>query len=131
MVHAKGDEPYSSREGWVTSDGRGVSELDEVDLVRILFEDDELRRVAEDVSYTPKQWGPDIVKAYRKKIQILTHAVDERDLRALRSLHLEQLKGDRAGTSSIRLNKQFRLILKFVSDSAGRVVIVVKMVDYH
>ena len=92
-----------STEGWVTSDGRGASELDEVDLVRILFEDDELRRVAE----------------------------DERDLRALRSLHLEQLKGDRAGTSSIRLNKQFRLILKFATDNDGRVVIVIEMVDYH
>lgn len=99
--------------------------------MRILFEDDELRRVAEDASYTPKQWGPNIAKAYRKKIQILTHAVDERDLRALRSLHLEQLKGDRAGTSSIRLSKQFRLILKFATDNDGRVVIVIEMVDYH
>ena len=102
-----------------------------MDLVRILFEDDELRRVAEDASYTPKQWGPNVAKAYRKKIQILTHAVDERDLRALRSLHLEQLKGDRAGTSSIRLSKQFRLILKFATDNDGRVVIVIEMVDYH
>lgn len=99
--------------------------------MRILFADDELRRVAEDASYTPKQWGSNIVKSYRKKIQILAHATDERDLRALRSLHLEQLKGDRAGTSSIRLNKQFRLILKFATDSDGRVVIVIEMVDYH
>lgn len=99
--------------------------------MRILFEDDELRRMAEDASYAPKRWGSNIVKAYRKKIQILAHAVDERDLRALRSLHLEQLKGDRAGTFSIRLNKQFRLILKFATDSDGRVVIVIEMVDYH
>lgn len=118
-------------EGWVTSDGRDASELDEVDLVRILFEDDELRRLAEDASYAPKQWGSDIVKAYRKKIQILRSVMDERDLRALRSLHLEQLKGNRAGTSSIRLNKQFRLILKFATDDEGRVVIVIEMVDYH
>lgn len=102
-----------------------------MDLVRILFEDDELRRMAEDASYAPKRWGSNIVKAYRKKIQILAHAVDERDLRALRSLHLEQLKGDRAGTFSIRLNKQFRLILKFATDSDGRVVIIIEMVDYH
>lgn len=94
----------------------------------INYDDDELRRLAEDVSYAPKQWGSDIVKAFRKKIQILAHAEDERDLRALRSLHLEQLKGDRAGTSSIRLNKQFRLILKFETDSESRVVIVIEMV---
>lgn len=87
--------------------------------------------MAEDASYAPKRWGSNIVKAYRKKIQILAHVVDERDLRALRSLHLEQLKGDRAGTFSIRLNKQFRLILKFATDSDGRVVIIIEMVDYH
>lgn len=81
--------------------------------------------------YIPKRWGSDIIKAYRKKIQILKGAVDERDLRAMRSLHLEQLKGDRAGSSSIRLNKQFRLILKFTTNSDGRVVIVIEMVDYH
>ncbi|MBD0855050.1 plasmid maintenance system killer protein [Corynebacterium striatum] len=102
-----------------------------MDLVRILFEDDELQRMAEDASYIPKRWGSDIIKAYRKKIQILKGAVDERDLRAMRSLHLEQLKGDRAGASSIRLNKQFRLILKFTTNSDGRVVIVIEMVDYH
>ncbi|WP_268876440.1 type II toxin-antitoxin system RelE/ParE family toxin [Corynebacterium yudongzhengii] len=72
-----------------------------------------------------------MVKAYRKKIPILVNAKDEHDLRALRSLHLKQLKGDRAGTSSIRLNKQFRLILKFTTDSDGCSVIVIDMVDYH
>ncbi len=99
--------------------------------MRILYKNDELRKAAEDASYTPKRWGPDIVKAYHKKIQILTAAADERDLRAMRSLRLEQLKGDRAGTSSIRLNKQFRLILKFATDSDGRLVIVIELVDYH
>lgn len=99
--------------------------------MHIRFEDDELRRAAEDTSYTPKRWGPDILKAYRKKIQILRSAADERDLRAMRSLNLEQLKGARSGTSSIRLNRQFRLILKFKSENDGRVVIVIELVDYH
>lgn len=99
--------------------------------MRILYKNEELRRIAEDASYTPKQWGSNILKAYRKKIQILANATDERDLRALRSLHLKQLKGDRNGTSSIRLNDQFRLILEFTTDSDGRMVIVIEMVDYH
>lgn len=102
-----------------------------MDLLRIVFEDDDLRRVAEDASYAPKRWGADIVKAYRKRIQVLRSAVDERDLYALRSLRLEQLSGDRAGTSSIRLNKQLRLIIKFRTDDDGRVVIVIELVDYH
>jgi len=103
----------------------------EVDRLRIVFEDDDLRRLAEDASYAPRRWGADIIKAYRKKIQVLRAATDERDLYALRSLHLEQLKGNRAGSSSIRLNDQFRLVIKFRTDDDGRVVIVIEMVDYH
>lgn len=99
--------------------------------LRVIFEDDGLRRLADDASYSPRRWGADIIKAYRKKIQILRAATDERDLYALRSLRLEKLKGDRAGTSSIRLNNQFRLIIKFETDETGRMVIVIEMVDYH
>ncbi|NLG45849.1 type II toxin-antitoxin system RelE/ParE family toxin [Gordonia sp. (in: high G+C Gram-positive bacteria)] len=99
--------------------------------MRIIFEDDTLQRAASDRQYRPKGWGPDVLTAYRKKIQILAAAVDERDLYALRSLRLEKLSGDRAGTSSIRLNKQYRLIIKFRTVADGRVVIVVEMVDYH
>ncbi|NLI84499.1 MAG: plasmid maintenance system killer protein [Propionibacterium sp.] len=102
-----------------------------MDRLRIVFEDDDLRRLAEDASYAPRRWGADIIKAYRKKIQVLRAATDERDLYALRSLHLEQLKGNRAGSSSIRLNDQFRLVIKFRTDDDGRVVIVIEMVDYH
>lgn len=99
--------------------------------MRIVFENDDLRRLAEDVSYVPRHWGADIIKAYRKKIQVLLAATDERDLYAMRSFRLEQLKGNRAGTSSIRLNDQFRLIIKFETDDKGRMVIVIEMVDYH
>ncbi|BAU97289.1 plasmid maintenance system killer protein [Corynebacterium suranareeae] len=99
--------------------------------MRVLFENEELQRAAEDPSYKPKRWSSDILKAYRRKIQFLRSAADERDLRALRSLNLEQLKGDRFGTSSIRLNKQYRLILKFLTEEDGRVVVVIELVDYH
>ena len=61
----------------------------------------------------------------------LRAATDERDLHAMRSLRLEQLKGNRAGTSSIRLNDQFRLIIRFKTNDEGRMVIVIEMVDYH
>ncbi len=99
--------------------------------MRIRFEDEELKRLAEDPTYRPKKWSVDVVKAYRKKLQILCSATDERDLYAMRSLHLEQLQGDRRGTSSIRLNKKFRLILKFATEDDGRIVIVIELVDYH
>jgi len=99
--------------------------------VRIEYKDDDLRRLAEDPEFRPRQWGRDVVVAYRKKIQILGSATDERDLLALRSLRLERLSGNREGTSSIRLNDQFRLILTFHTGDDGRVVVVLELVDYH
>lgn len=99
--------------------------------MKIEYGDEELRRLAEEPDFRPKQWGRDLVVAYRKKIQVLDGALDERDLRAMRSLNLEKLKGDRAGQYSVRLNDQFRLILTFHTEDDGRVVVVLELVDYH
>jgi toxin HigB-1 len=94
------------------------------------YHDEVLRRLAEEPAYRPQRWGPEVIKAYRKKIQLILAATDERDLRAMRSLRLEQLSGDRQGTSSIRLNDQFRLILTFKTDGE-RVAVILELVDYH
>lgn len=99
--------------------------------MKIEYGDEELRRLAEEADFRPKKWGHDLVVAYRKKIQVLDSAMDERDLRAMRSLNLEKLKGDRAGQYSVRLNDQFRLILTFHTEDDGRVVVVLEVVDYH
>ena len=99
--------------------------------MRIVYENDTLRRLAEDPNFSPKQWGRDVIRAYRKKLQLIIAAQDERDLRAFKSLRLEKLEGDRAGTSSIRLNDQYRLILQFTTDENGRGAIVLELVDYH
>lgn len=97
----------------------------------IEYGDPDLRCLAEDPDFSPRQWSRDVVTSYRKKIQILRSATDERDLRNMRSLNLEKLKGDRDGTWSIRLNDQFRLILTFHTGNAGRVTVVLELVDYH
>lgn len=99
--------------------------------MKIEYGDEELRRVAEERDYRPRNWGRDLVVAYRKKIQVLDSAMDERDLRAVRSLNLEKLKGDRAAQYSVRLNDRFRLILTFHTKDDGRVVAVLEVVDYH
>lgn len=99
--------------------------------MKIEYGDEDLRRLAEEADFRPRQWGRDLVVAYRKKIYVLASALDERDLRAMRSLNLEKLKGDRAGQYSVRLNDQFRLILTFHTVDDGRVVVVLELVDYH
>lgn len=99
--------------------------------MRTEFDDDMLRRLADEPEFRPRHLGPDLIAAYRRKIHILRSAKDERDLRALRSLRLEQLSSDRAGTCSMRLNDQFGLIVTFQTDDDRRVVIVLDLVDYH
>lgn len=90
-----------------------------------------LARLAEDPDFRSKRWSPELTWSYRRKIQILQTAHDERDLRRMKSLHLEQPGGDRLGTSSIRLNKQYRPVIRFETSEDGQIAVVIEMVDYH
>ncbi len=72
-----------------------------------------------------------VVKAYRKRIQMIRAAVDERAFYALKSLHFEKLKGDRKGQYSMRLNDQWRLILKLRKKGSETTADIVSIEDYH
>lgn len=72
-----------------------------------------------------------VVKAYRKRIQFIEGATDERDFYAWRSLHFEKLKGDRSHQRSMRLNDQWRLVLEIVPGTPKNTVRVVDIEDYH
>ena len=60
--------------------------------------------------------GLDILKQYKKKIQILMSIESLDELTFFRSLHFEALKGDRKGEYSIRLNLQYRLLFSIAQD---------------
>lgn len=99
--------------------------------LRIEYGNEELCRLATQADYRPKKWGPDVIRAYRKKIQVLDAATNQMDLARMRSLNLEKLRGDRADQWSIRLNDQFRLIITFRTEVDGQLVVVLELVDYH
>lgn len=94
------------------------------------FEDEALQRLEADPGFTGG-WDAAIVKAFRKRLQLIRAAVDERDFYALKSLHYEKLKGDRDGQRSMRLNDQWRLILRIQANPAGRLVVIISISDYH
>ncbi|MCC8628050.1 MULTISPECIES: type II toxin-antitoxin system RelE/ParE family toxin [Xanthomonas] len=98
--------------------------------MEVRFEDSSLERLEADPRFTA---GLDaaLVKAFRKKLQFIRAAVDERSFYAMKSLHYEKLKGDRDGQRSMRLNDQWRLILRIEEDDAGRVILIVSIADYH
>jgi toxin HigB-1 len=96
----------------------------------IEYDDESLELLASDPLYDAG-FGRDVVKAFRKRIQVIRAAPDERDFRALKSLHFEKLQGQREGQYSMRLNDKWRLILRFVSRERGKTVVVIAIDDYH
>lgn len=95
------------------------------------FEDDELQRLYTETNFHLAWMGPDLVKHFRRKMALVAAALDERDLLGMRSLRLEKLVGDRAGQHSIRLNDQWRMILRFRTATDGRVAVIIEVIDYH
>ena len=94
------------------------------------FLDKDLQRLEEDGSFDRKLPG-EIVSLFRRRMQLIRSATDERDLRALKSLRLEKLKGRRQGQYSIRLNDQWRLIIQFEGKGPDKRVLILEIVDYH
>jgi proteic killer suppression protein len=94
------------------------------------FEDDDLVRLYTEPGFAGV-WAKDVVRAFRKVLNLVANAADERDLYAVKSLHFEKLKGKRIGQSSLRLNKQWRLIVQLRDSDAGRIVVIKEIVDYH
>jgi proteic killer suppression protein len=72
-----------------------------------------------------------VIKSLREKLVVISAAPDERTLRNWKSLHYEQLKGDRQGQKSIRLNDQYRLLLEVDDSHSPPKVILLGVEDYH
>jgi proteic killer suppression protein len=96
----------------------------------VSFEDPSLERLETDAAYSAG-FGDAIVKAYRKRMQQIRAATDERTFYAHRSLHFEKLRGQREGQHSMRLNDQWRLIVELRGEAPRKIVHVVEIVDYH
>jgi proteic killer suppression protein len=74
---------------------------------------------------------PEVVKAYRRRMQSVRAAKDERDLRAIKGNRLEKLEGKRDHQYSIRLNDQWRLIVELSKGTRATRVNVIGIEDYH
>ncbi len=48
----------------------------------------------------------------------------------MKSLHYEKLRGDREGQHSMRLNDQWRLVLR-IEVAVGKTAVIIEVVDYH
>ena len=77
----------------------------------VAFEKDYLRDLYETGKTVDKKYRfqPEVVRKYRRCIDILSDASGIKALYAINSLNYEMLKGNKAGISSIRVNKQYRI----------------------
>ena len=98
--------------------------------MEIAFHDESLDRLEVDTGFNAG-FGDPVVKAYRKRLQQIRAAQDERTFFALRSLNFEKLKGDREGQFSMRLNDQWRLIVTLEGKAPNKVVRIIEITDYH
>ena len=77
------------------------------------------------------KYPPGVVSAFFEVMAIIDSALDERDLYALKGLRYEKLAGKRREQHSLRLNKQFRLIVERAQDDDGLYLLIVNIEDYH
>lgn len=74
-------------------------------------------------------FSKDIVKQFKKKVQLLISVNSTDDLKQFRSLNFEALKGDRKGSYSIRLNIQYRLIFTIEKEISGEMRIEILLLN--
>ncbi len=98
--------------------------------MRIVFRGDRLAAIRTDHAERTKLPFA-VIQSCQRKLVILEAAPDERTLRNWKSLHYEQLKGDRAGQRSIRLNKQWRLVFNLDETTSPPTIEVLDVEDYH
>ena len=101
-----------------------------MDSVNVLFPDSRLDKLETDADFDGG-YADQIVTAFRKRLQQIRAAVDEREFYGHKSLRFEKLEGSRKHQHSMRLNDQWRLILEFEGKGPEKTVVIVSIEDYH
>jgi toxin HigB-1 len=94
------------------------------------FDDADLAALEQDPHSTAGK-GDVVDKGFRKVMQAIRAALDERDLYAMRGLRFEKLKGNRSPQHSLRINKQWRLVVELRQEENYKRVGVISIEDYH
>jgi len=98
--------------------------------MNVVFVDADLERLETDPSFSGS-FGQDVARAYRKCMQLIRSAIDERDLYAFKSRRFERLKGDCSHQHSLRLNDQWRLVVEIEKGDPKNSLRIIQIKDYH
>jgi toxin HigB-1 len=94
------------------------------------FDNHRLFRMASEADYDGG-FSHQLAESFRQRVQFIRDARDERVFYQWKALHFERLKGKRSHQRSMRLNKQFRLIIEVQHSAQGNVLILKEIEDYH
>jgi proteic killer suppression protein len=98
--------------------------------MEVEFDDPSLDRLETDPSFTAGH-DASTVKGFRKVMQLIRAALDERDFYAMKSLHYEKLKGGRSHQHSFRITIKWRLIVELEGKAPSKIVRIKGIEDYH
>jgi proteic killer suppression protein len=102
--------------------------------MQVVIEDHFLGEVANYNKVTGKSPFPDeVIKAFKKRLYQIRQAKNTADLRMIKSLHFEKLKGKKyEGKYSIRLNISYRLIFRIENNEISRLeIICIEEINNH
>ncbi len=97
--------------------------------MRVRFADSKTARIETDKAH--KVGLPvSVIKAARLRLQFLREAVDERDLRAMKSLNFKKRKGSQ-DECTIRVNDQYRITFIIDGESPPHELVILSIGDKH
>ncbi len=83
----------------------------------VIFNSLYLEKLFEDRPVTGKpRYSMEVINKFKKTVLMLQYAENIRELRRFKGLNFEALKGNRKGYYSVRVDKQYRLILRIGED---------------
>jgi proteic killer suppression protein len=94
------------------------------------FSDRKLRRLYTDGAGA-RGYPEGVADSFLRRVRTIDAAKDERDLRVLASVHFEKLRGDRAGSYSMRLKGRWRPILRIVTDDNKKIVVIDEITQHY
>jgi proteic killer suppression protein len=98
--------------------------------VKIRFDDQNLDRLETDGTYDAG-FSRETVRAYRKSLQIIRNAPDERILHELKAPQYAMLKKGLETWHSLQLNRTWRLFFELEGLTPDKLVVVSSIENYH
>lgn len=96
----------------------------------VRHQDKDLERLETDAKFDGG-FGQAVVRGYRKVMQVIRAADNILDLYNMKSLRFEKLEGSKTEERSLRLNQQWRLIVRLDKSGEVTVVVIQEITDYH